>query len=146
MTPRPSRNMYLSINFLFDDSCPQIYLPFQYILMPFKWAGAVAILNCDLVVASCESFELICVKVWTAIGRKDNFERGGLLKKIFDVIDNFGIPFAVRQFEDFKCGSVTVQLDKVEVCELKPRVLTEDKGGLVWRWTSNWVTKVLSTT
>ena len=32
---------------------------------------------------------------------------------------------------------VTVQLDKVEICELKPKVLTKDEGGLVWRQTSN---------
>ena len=37
---------------------------------------------------------------------------------------------------------VMVQLDKVEVCELKPKMLTKDEGGLVWRWTSNWVTRV----
>ena len=42
--------------------------------------------------------------------------------------------------------SVTVQLNKVEVHELKPEVLTKDKGGLVWRQTSNWVTRVSSTT
>ena len=33
--------------------------------------------------------------------------------------------------------SVMVQLDKVEVHELKPKVLTKDEGGLVWGWTSN---------
>ena len=38
--------------------------------------------------------------------------------------------------------SVTVQLDKAEVHELKPKMLTKDKGGLVWRQTSNWVIKV----
>ena len=32
---------------------------------------------------------------------------------------------------------VTVQLDKVEIHELRPKVLTEDKGGPVWRQTSN---------
>ena len=37
---------------------------------------------------------------------------------------------------------VMVQLDKVEICELKPKVLPKDEGGLVWRWTSNWVTRV----
>ena len=52
-----------------------------------------------------------------------------------------------RQNEDFQAGnpmcakinkitmllSVTVQLNKVEVHELKPNMLTKDKGGLVWR-------------
>ena len=39
---------------------------------------------------------------------------------------------------DWKAWSVVmVQLDKVEVCELKPKMLTKDKGGLVWRWASN---------
>ena len=49
-------------------------------------------------------------------------------------------------FELFNVWSVTVQLNKVEVHELKPKVLTKDKGGLVWRQTSNWVTRVSSTT
>ena len=34
---------------------------------------------------------------------------------------------------------VMVQPDKVEVCELKPKMLTKDKGDLVWRQTSNCV-------
>ena len=29
--------------------------------------------------------------------------------------------------------TVMFQLDKVEVHELKPKMLTKDKGGLVWR-------------
>ena len=28
---------------------------------------------------------------------------------------------------------VTVQLDKIEIHELRPKVLTEDEGDLVWR-------------
>ena len=28
---------------------------------------------------------------------------------------------------------VTVQVNKVEIHEVRPKVLTEDKGGLVWR-------------
>ena len=32
---------------------------------------------------------------------------------------------------------VMVQLNKVEVCELKPKVLTKDEGDLVWKQTSN---------
>ena len=31
------------------------------------------------------------------------------------------------------CEIVMVQLDKVEIHELKPKMLTKDEGGLVWR-------------
>ena len=42
--------------------------------------------------------------------------------------------------------AVVVQLDKVEVHELKPKMLAKDEGGLVWRQTSNQVTIILSIT
>ena len=42
--------------------------------------------------------------------------------------------------------AVVVQLDKVEVHELKPKMLSKDEGGLVWRQTSNQVTIILSIT
>ena len=46
------------------------------------------------------------------------------------------------QHQTQKSIPVMVQLCKVEVCELKPKMLTKDEGGLVWRQTSNWVKRV----
>ena len=45
----------------------------------------------------------------------------------FEMVGDKGCPF------ELAWSFVTVQLNKVEIHGLRPKVLTEDKGGLVWR-------------